>query len=352
MKRKILGAVLVLMFIIQAVGFAEESTDKIQFKDYYKKEIDPKDIFNKEKLTRTIIIDGKEYEDVIVVTKSVVNAGKEFSAESWGILYKMPLNQGELNITFEEDVENGLKAGARGMVMSYPAYEIVSINGVPWQKTKYADLIKREMEKYTGWGHQSDSLVAHPEYFEIVYDPRFNGLGYELLVEKRSREEVLKQAERLRKGLPIDWAAKSVEEGSHQKSQVEFNIQNGVVLKIGKGKVDVYRNGNKIKEITMNVAPKIVKNTTVIPLRGVFDQFGADLRYDGKTRRVTVETEDTTIILTLDSDRALVNGKEVKLSTPAFVENGRTLIPLRFVGENLGYEIKWFGEERKVVIQK
>ena len=58
------------------------------------------------------------------------------------------------------------------------------------------------------------------------------------------------------------------------------------------------------------------------------------------------------IVLTIDSDVALVNGKEVKLDVPAKIENNRTLVPIRFVAEALNCEVIWDEETRKVGIKK
>ena len=49
---------------------------------------------------------------------------------------------------------------------------------------------------------------------------------------------------------------------------------------------------------------------------------------------------------------ALVNGKEVKLDSPAFVENDRTYTPIRFISEQLGADVEWIAEKLQVVITK
>ena len=46
-----------------------------------------------------------------------------------------------------------------------------------------------------------------------------------------------------------------------------------------------------------------------------------------------------------------MNGKKVKLDSPAFIENGRTYTPIKFVAENLGANVEWIQAEQKVVIK-
>jgi len=48
--------------------------------------------------------------------------------------------------------------------------------------------------------------------------------------------------------------------------------------------------------------------------------------------------------------KIVVNGKEIKSETPAFIENGRTMVPLRFISEALGEKVEWKNETKTVVI--
>ena len=69
-------------------------------------------------------------------------------------------------------------------------------------------------------------------------------------------------------------------------------------------------------------------------------------------RKVTIKKNDIEIILTIDSDIALVNGEEIKLDSPAFIENDRTYTSVRFIAENLGASVDWNEGSRKVIITK
>ena len=54
------------------------------------------------------------------------------------------------------------------------------------------------------------------------------------------------------------------------------------------------------------------------------------------------------IELIIGSKVAKVNGKEVNLDVPAEVLNNRTMIPLRFISENLGYKVKFDNENSPI----
>lgn len=108
---------------------------------------------------------------------------------------------------------------------------------------------------------------------------------------------------------------------------------------------------------TNDVAPKIVNDRTMLPARFVSESLGAKVDWDEEKQLVTIvgvneKNEEVTILITIDSDIALVNGKEVKLDSPAFIENDRTYTPLRFISENLGAKVDWNDEQQKVTITK
>ncbi len=99
-----------------------------------------------------------------------------------------------------------------------------------------------------------------------------------------------------------------------------------------------------------DVAPKIVGERSMLPTRFVAENLGANVLWEEKKKKVTISGNDVVIELFVDSDVATVNGKEVRLDSIAFVENGRIYTPLRFVAENLGAKVDWIAESKKVVI--
>ncbi|MDO5479849.1 MAG: copper amine oxidase N-terminal domain-containing protein [Clostridia bacterium] len=105
-------------------------------------------------------------------------------------------------------------------------------------------------------------------------------------------------------------------------------------------------------EKTNDVAPKIVNDRTMLPARFVAEHLGASVAWDEAARKVTITKDDIVIEITIDAETAVVNGKEVKLDAPAFIENDRTYTPIRFISENLGAKVFWNGETEKVTIVK
>lgn len=124
-------------------------------------------------------------------------------------------------------------------------------------------------------------------------------------------------------------------------------IENQMILTIGEKAAKVFG-----KTKSNDVAPVIKNSRTMLPTRFVAENLGAKVSWDEEKGLVTVTGKDVTILLTIDSDKATVNGKEVSLDSPAFIENDRTYTPVRFIAEALGAKVEWLEKEQKVIITK
>ena len=131
------------------------------------------------------------------------------------------------------------------------------------------------------------------------------------------------------------------------------NSKNQIILTIGKKDASVF---GKIK--TNDVAPKIINDRTMLPARFVAESLGAVVEWDGDKQLVTITcknlktNEDVTILITIGAEYAVVNGENVKLDSPTFVENDRTYTPIRFISEHLGASVEWNEKEQQVIITK
>jgi len=112
--------------------------------------------------------------------------------------------------------------------------------------------------------------------------------------------------------------------------------------------VSVLLDGNRLDS---KIPSFILGDRTLVPIRFVAENFGAVVGWEDKTKTVTVVNGPTVVILTVDSNKVLVNGVERildKNSIPKLVtynDNGkldaRTMVPVRFISEVLGYEVLW-----------
>ena len=101
--------------------------------------------------------------------------------------------------------------------------------------------------------------------------------------------------------------------------------------------------------IHAEVAPFIENERTMVPVRLISEAFGAEVAWNSEIKLVTVTAPDgTTINLTIDSEDIIINGTAVKMDTAAIIKDGRTFVPVRYVAEALGLSVEWVGETRTI----
>lgn len=91
----------------------------------------------------------------------------------------------------------------------------------------------------------------------------------------------------------------------------------------------------------LDVQPIMKYDRVYVPVRGVIDKLGAEVAWNEVDETVFLSANGNTILLKPGQDTALVNGRQVKMDVPSELINGRTLLPIRFVAENLGYKVNW-----------
>ena len=104
------------------------------------------------------------------------------------------------------------------------------------------------------------------------------------------------------------------------------------------------------KAVSNDVAPLIVNGRTYTPARFVAEALGAKVDWNEATRTVTITKGDTSIVLIVDTTTAYVNGEAVKMDASAFIADGRTFTPCRFVAEQLGANVEWDEATRSITI--
>ena len=126
-----------------------------------------------------------------------------------------------------------------------------------------------------------------------------------------------------------------------------------IVLKIGNSNITI--NG-KTKPIDEQGTKPIIKNgRTLLPIRAVIEALGGTVGWDATERKVTVSLGPTTIELWIGKNTAKVNSVDTPIDSsnskvvPEII-NGRTMLPLRFVTENLGCDVQWDGTTKTITI--
>ena len=105
-------------------------------------------------------------------------------------------------------------------------------------------------------------------------------------------------------------------------------------------KSDIYVKVNG--EILGFETPPILENDrTLVPMRFILEKMGADVGWYDEHQMVVAQQNNMTVEMSINNPTATVNGKSVAMDVPPRLINGRTMIPLRFLSEELGYSVQW-----------
>ena len=123
-----------------------------------------------------------------------------------------------------------------------------------------------------------------------------------------------------------------VTEAADYDLRIVMQINNKNILVNGKTKVN-------------DVAPVIVDDRTLVPVRVVTELLGGTAAWDNETRTVTLKIEGKTMSMTI--------GKPIPgFGTSAVILDNRTYVPVRYVAEKLGANVDWIGATRQIIIEK
>lgn len=98
-------------------------------------------------------------------------------------------------------------------------------------------------------------------------------------------------------------------------------------------------------------APVIVEGRTLLPVRAIIEAMEGTVAWDGTERKVTVACNGRTVELWIGSLNTRVNGESKLTDVAPQIINDRTMLPLRFISENLGLDVEWNAETRSVTVK-
>ncbi|QWU14791.1 Uncharacterized lipoprotein YddW, UPF0748 family [Paenibacillus sophorae] len=94
--------------------------------------------------------------------------------------------------------------------------------------------------------------------------------------------------------------------------------------------------------LASDVPPYITsKNVTMVPLGVISKGLGAQVGWNQSSKTVTIVKDDNELKLTGGKKTAVVNGSSVALDNSVVIRQGRIMVPIRFVAENLGLQVIW-----------
>lgn len=104
-------------------------------------------------------------------------------------------------------------------------------------------------------------------------------------------------------------------------------------------------------EITTDVAPFAVNGTTMLPLRFIAQEIlDAEVVWDNETNLVRVKKPNYTITVDLTNGKFYADGQPYKMSVKPMVVDNRTLVPLRLLTELMNCEVQYFAADKSIII--
>jgi len=122
-----------------------------------------------------------------------------------------------------------------------------------------------------------------------------------------------------------------------------------VVLQVGNPTMIV--NGiEKEVDAGRGTTPIVYDGRALLPIKALIEELGGSVEWNDYEQKLTLTLYDSVIEIWINSPNAKVNGTQKLLDVAPRIENGRTFVPLRFAAENLGTQLEWDGSTQRVII--
>ncbi len=112
--------------------------------------------------------------------------------------------------------------------------------------------------------------------------------------------------------------------------------------------INIQINGEEFK--TQTETPVVINDRVLVPMREIFEKFGAQVYWENSTKTVSAIRNGDVVMLQIGNEKLLKPGVEIDMEVAPVVINDRTMVPLRAVSSGLGAEVNWDNNTRTVYI--
>ena len=111
---------------------------------------------------------------------------------------------------------------------------------------------------------------------------------------------------------------------------------------------------NKETEIDpgYDTSPIIKNGRTLVPVRAVIENLGGRTEWYNNTQTISLYNNNDVVELSINSKTAYLNGKEHIIDVAPVIINSRTYMPIRFISESFGFNVDWNKGKQRIVITK
>jgi hypothetical protein len=139
---------------------------------------------------------------------------------------------------------------------------------------------------------------------------------------------------------------------SGNRTTKTIEIWAGITLKLTIGSTTTDSND---MSTLLDLAPYIFNGRTMVPFRYIGESLQAEIQFSSdpmtkKVIEVRYTKENIVIVLHIGKNTAYVNNQAVTLDAVPSIVNGRTMVPLRFIAEELGCALQWENDTQEIII--
>ena len=145
--------------------------------------------------------------------------------------------------------------------------------------------------------------------------------------------------------------AKAIDK-SGNSTTTNLHIWAGVTIVLQIGNKTAF--SNKQEQI-LNASPYINNGRTMVPFRYIGEALNATIGFEVNpltklVDQVRYEKDNVKIVLRINQSTAYINSTPIELDSPPVIMEGRTMVPLRFIGEALGCSIDWNAQDQTIMV--
>ena len=271
---------------------------------------------------------------------------------AWPILYKQGTAEGWPIALFQFGYGGTIFESKLGFGEDYPNYTYEFYGN---ERNESVQMIEKWAHIAVVFDGAEEKLYIDGVLSDAQYVP-YEILAYSTVLAKSSRNlRIGKSEDEVFKGsmdefMLFDYALSEDEVVNlYNKAQGQYN---GVIeLKIDNPTIYVNGEGKKIDPQNDSIAPVIVDGRTLVPIRAIIDAIGGTIGWDGTEMRVDIGYKSTNLKLWINNKNAEVNGQKMTLDVPPMTISERTMLPIRFVSENLGMKVEWDQNTQTIILR-
>lgn len=193
----------------------------------------------------------------------------------------------------------------------------------------------RGTHKYTG---TTTITIGKDKYTAYVFDK------FQNIKRWRSLGDIIKD-----KKAQIDKLNTQKEVYAQSLDSFSTDNYNQIILQVGNN--EMYGPGAQYSFIdasAKDISPVVINGSTMVPIRAIVEAYGGNVAWDGSSKKTTLTLGENQVEIIIGSTTAMVNGEKTAITTPAQIINSKSMVPMRFVLENLGITVEWLGEAKVI----